>query len=370
MATCKSCGKSGLFLKVTSNGFCVECQKRIGLGNIKNFIPPVEKSPLVDNGAKLSIAELELLTKFMRVTTINYLSTIQFGRQWEEVSKKSISKTIEKFIDEKLIVPPDLSQQLDYVFKVSELKEYCIERGIKTSGKKEELITRLLENDETGMRLKTKDKKIVICSEEGLKLAQDYLDFRQNESDLAKEAIIKALKTRDFKLASRVLINYEVNQFFQRGISVDWKKEKAENYIPTLSLIFTKTPTVLREIREEHLELLRVGTGFNYLWGKGDWSFLENTENVSAKYDNITCARLIESYCHNLKELDEYREIASELRDNKFKVEINTMNDEFVCPECEKLAKKKYALSGEIPELPHIDCKNGCRCSYSLDIGL
>ncbi|MHB0923188.1 MAG: SAP domain-containing protein [Bellilinea sp.] len=370
MGTCKSCGKSGLFLKVNSTGFCADCQKKVDSGNNQSATTPITKSSFEDHSRKLSIAELELLSKFMRVTTTDSYDTSYFGRQWEEVSKKSIRKTIQKFIDEKLIVPPDLYQQLNYVFKVSELKEFCNERGLITSGKKEELITRLIATDETGMRLITKDKNIVICSEEGLKLAQDYLDFRQNESDLAKEAIIKALMNRDFKLASRTLINYEVNQFYQRGINVDWKTEKAEKYFPILTYIFTKVPTVLRDIPDEKLEVIKIVAGLDYLWGKGVWSSIENTEIISSKYNNATCVRLLESYAINLKELEEIKSIAIETNSKNFKVEIITCNDESVCPECEKLAKKKYPLSGEIPELPHINCKNGCRCSYVLDIGI
>lgn len=370
MATCKYCGKSGLFLKVSTNGYCIDCEKIISAEISQNTKLQKNTSSLYTGASKLTIAELEVLTKFLRVSTSDYLTTILYGKQWEDVSKTSITKTIQKLIDGKLIIPPDLSQQLDYAYKASELKGFCNERGIKASGKKDELIERLIATDETGMRTKVKDKNIFICSNEGNKLAKDYLDFRNNESDLAKGAILQALKMRDCKLASRTLINYESNQFFQRGINIDWKQEKEENYIPTLSYILSKVPTVLRDIPEEKLELLRLVAGLNYLWGKNDWSLLDNAENISSKYDNVTCARLLDSYSRNLREIKEYHVLAVETGNRKYKVEINTCNDEFVCSECAKLAKKKYPLSGEIPELPHIDCKNGCRCSYSLDIGL
>ena len=298
------------------------------------------------------------------------MSTSYWSKQWEDVAKTPIIKTIHFLIDTKLIEFPKLPVVLDYVYKVSELKEFCKERGLITTGKKGELIERLITADETGMITSVKNQNLYICSEKGMVLAQDYINQKKKDSDLAKGIIVEALKKRDFKLASRTLINYEINQFFQRGLNVNWKTEEVESFVPTLISIFSKTPTVLRDISEDKLEILRLVSGLNYLWGENDWSLLEGLEKISTRYDNVTCTRLIESYVINLHELSEGRELARETKNIKYKVEISTCNDELVCPECAKIAKKKYPITGEIPELPYIYCKNGCRCSYTIDVGI
>lgn len=154
---------------------------------------------------------------------------------------------------------------MNFGYKLPELKEFCKERGLKISGTKIKLIDDLIKTDESSMIAKVKHLNPLICSKAGLELAQDYVNSRKLESKKAEDAILNALLEKNISLASRILINYEANQVFSRGFGVDWKNTKEEEFTPVLSLIFSDTPAILRDVHEETFDVIRVAAGFNYL---------------------------------------------------------------------------------------------------------
>ena len=387
MAKCTNCGKSGLFLKLTKDGLCNDCdslssnsrkinnsEKTITYKDIND--EKLDKSKLTENqnfDSELSIDELEVLVKFLKPIPQNYLNSLYWKLEWEEISKKSLSKTIQELIENKFIESPKLPNILDYAFKISELKELCRERDLKPTGKKAELIERLISNDEIGMKLSVNKLKLLMSSETGIKLAQDYLLEKEKEKELAKHSILMALEKKDLGLAIRTMIDYEVNQFFQRGINIDWKNEKEENHLPILSSIFSDTPTILKNIALEKLEPIRVIAGFNYLWSEPFSNQLSEYEEVSNKYNIQVCADMLFSNSKNKNEILEifetYRISPTNFR-KKMRVKILTCNDDLVCEDCKIIAGRNYKPDGKIPEVPnpYCSCENGCRCGYGLDI--
>ncbi len=354
MATCKQCDKSGLFLKVSSNGLCKDCES-------SNINDSKMIKPVILNDWKKSRPHLDLLSRFLNGNSLdNFISDKNYTPVWKEVLKESPKIAFNRFISEEYLIKANLSDTIGFNFRVMDLKGFCKERGLTISGKKSDLIDRLVNADDSGMKSLVKFSKIYSCSETGKKIARDYLDFRKEEEIVAEEKMVEALKKRDFKTATQIMIDYEKNQVFPRGMGIDWSQEEVENYLPILSMIFNDTPKILKDIPKEKLEPIRLLAGRNYLLGKSTKNSLNELEQVSRKFNNDTCARMLLFYAINRKNLADFRNNPSIITG----VKILTNDDS--CEECKKFENIKYRLSSNIPELPHPKCKHeyGCRCDY------
>jgi len=263
---------------------------------------------------------------------------------------------------------------MNYKLIIPDLKKLCADRGLPVSGKKANLINRLLTADEPGMQRELSELKVVMCSEKGKLLAQAYLEMRKQEREEAEKLVMDCFRKKDFVQAAKVVANYEANQVFSRGLGIDWRKEslfpnQRDAYI--LKLTFEETPTVAKGVNQQKLEQFRLAAGLMHLWGSDAEAkrLLEGVESISAKCDNLSFARMLWQSAVNKYDLKEYRDLARATGNKNYKIEILTCNDEHVCDACKRLAKKKYPLFGDVPELPNPDCSHNCRCGYSLDMG-
>ena len=102
---------------------------------------------------KKSKAHFELLSKFIKCESLEHFTdNNQRLSGWSEVLKESPKKSIQRFINEKLLQEANLHDSLESLLRGNELKALCSERGLKVSGKKSELVERLIANDELGMK--------------------------------------------------------------------------------------------------------------------------------------------------------------------------------------------------------------------------
>jgi len=310
---------------------------------------------------KNSKPHLELLSKFIRFNSLDkLLSNEYYSSSWKEFLEESPKKAFERFINEGYLNKSNLNDMLDYSFKVTELKTLCKSKGLSTSGKKSDLIDRLIKTDKKGMMSEVKSIKIYSCSDSGLNLAQDYLDMRLEEKRIAEEKVYESLKKKDFKSASQIMIDYERNQVFPRGLGINWNSIGIENYVSGLRELFENTPKILRNIPDEKLKILRIEAGFSFLWGGRTTNYFKNYDKFSERFDNDVSLRMMSFYATHKNTLANY------CANSDVVVGVKILPAQDACDECKKLAEKLYRLSEEIPELPHADCTNimGCRCCY------
>lgn len=327
-----------------------------------------------DQDWKTSLAHLELLSKFIKPLPLYYIPDSYRGPSWYEALKESSLSVIRRFIEAGYLVRPNLYALMEYKFKIPDLKRLCADRNLPVSGKKSDLINRLILADMVSMQTEVDDLQIFVCSDQGKPLAQAHLEMRKQEREEAESMVIESLKKRDFSQAKRVVAKYEANQVFPRGLGIDWDRESLltnPRDIYILKSIFEDLPTVAKGLDPQVIDQFRLAAGVMHLWGsdKIAKSLLEGFGELSNKFENIDFARMLWSSAVNKVELIEYRELANSLGEKKYKVEIDTANDEYVCDACKKLAKKKYPLFSDVPELPHPGCTHACRCGYNLDMG-
>jgi len=303
-----------------------------------------------------SNAHLLLLSKFIRPRTKD-----DFVRSdaWKTALGESPEQAIKRFLKQGMLTQADLIAQLDYKFKVSELKSMLRRRGLPVSGRKIDLIQRLVQADPEGMKQAVTGLKVLVCTEDGRKIAEEYLAGERAKRSKVEQRVMEYLRRRKFKDASMTVASYEAEQVFPRGIGIDWKRYNPAHDITILNFIFSRKPKILARLDDEQSLVLRLAAGMMYLWGvnraKKEW--LPPNFETGLSMDNHAVARMFIFHATYLVNIANYKKSRMVKR-----VEILAAPDS--CDACKKISGKRFRLS-EVPELPYEHCTHemGCRCT-------
>lgn len=283
----------------------------------------------------------------------------EHAEYWESALKEKPQKAIQRFLKEEMLEPAELTELLNFKFKVSELKRMLKKRQLKVSGCKSELIKRLIGSDEEEMTEITKDLEILKCSIEGERLADYYLKEEKRKREKAEKEVIRLLRHREFLKAIRIVTKFESSQVFPRGLGVDWNNYSGESDVDVLQVIFGKIPGILNGIDEGCLESLRLAAAMMQLWGTNrvrPW--LPNDLKTGIHLDGDVAARMFVFHALHLRNIKQYKNAGIKT------IEILGINDANACSACRKISGKKYNIN-KVPELPNPNCTSeiGCRCT-------
>jgi hypothetical protein len=298
-----------------------------------------------------------LLTKFLSPQDQKYFLGME---TWRFVLGEKTSQAIQRFVDEGLIGQANLENTLSCKYRLSELKNLSKKYGLPVSGKKIDLINRLLAADPVAMKKSVAGLTILQCLPKGKELAEKYLSIQDKKRDQVEAQVLDYIKQGMYRKACLAVGSFEAEQVFSRGLGIDWKKYKPDRDIDLLTLIFKNKPKILSGINEYDLNTLRIGASMMTLWGVNSakkWIPPDLSLNLS--FDNDTAARMVLFNANHKLEIAQYKDNSDVIT----AVEILTTQDS--CNECKKFAGKKYSLN-DVPELPHHKCTNklGCRCTY------
>jgi hypothetical protein len=306
---------------------------------------------------KKSAAHLLLMSKFAEPRESDDFSQ---SHTWEAVLGEAPMKALQRFLNDGLLEQASLNGLLGYKHKVPELKAMLKQRGLPVSGRKAELIERLIQADSEGMRRAVRGLSVVQCTEKGRAIADEHLAQEKENRRRAEEQTLQALRQRRFKEASRVVAAYEAQQVFARGIGIDWKNHDSANDVAMLEVMVQASPRILGFLTEEQLRHLRLAAGMTHLWGTDRTEgWLPDDFEPNPAMDNDTAARMILFYAYHQRDIAQYR-VAGVAT-----VETRAMEDS--CTACRRLARKKFKLD-ELPELPYEGCTSdmGCRCTTTV----
>jgi hypothetical protein len=302
-----------------------------------------------------SPAHLLLLSKFRNGDSPDRYRDAKY---WEAVLKEKPLKVIEQFLKEGALEPEGLQKLVDYKFKASELKLMLKEKGLKVSGRKEELIQRLIENDKQSMCNATKGLDMYRCTSEGIQLAEHYLEGKKTKRNAAERDALDLLARKEFSKAVRIVAQYEASQVFPRGLGIDWKNYDVESDVQSLKTIFERTPGILKDIEENRLDKLRLGAAMMQLWGTSTAErWVPDDFETGIHLDSDAACRMFVFHAAHLRNMAGYKEALVKT------VEVSSVGDGNTCAECQKISGKKYKVES-VPELPYskCTCDIGCRC--------
>lgn len=303
-----------------------------------------------------SPAHLLLLSKFRNGDSPDRYRDAEY---WEAVLKGKPIKVIEQFLKEGVLEPAGLQELVDHKFKASDLKFLLKEKGLKVSGRKEELIQRLIENDAQSMRDATKGLVLYRCTKEGIQLAEHYLEGERTKRDDAERAVLDLLRRKEFSEAVRIVAQYEASQVFPRGLGIDWKNYDVESGAESLKLIFERTPGILKGMEEEQLGELRRAAAMMELWGTNTARhWLPDDFETRIHLDGDAASQMLVFHAIHIRNMQGYRSASVKT------VEVLGVDDGNTCSECRKISGRKYKLES-VPELPYAKCtcELGCRCT-------
>jgi len=296
-----------------------------------------------------SPAHLLLLSKFLNGDSPD---RYRDDKYWEAALKEKPLKVIEQFCNEGVLEPAGLQELVAYKFKVSDLKFLLKEKGLRVSGRKEELIQSLIENDAQSMRDATKDFILYRCTKDGIRLAEHYLEGERAKRDSAERAVLDLLRRKEFSKAVRIVAQYEESQAYPRAFDIESGTE-------SLKLIFERTPGILKGMEEEQLTELRRAAAMMNLWGTNTGRrWLPDDFETGIHLDGDVASRMLIFHAGHIRNMQSYRS-SSVVKT----VEVIGAEDGNICSECRKISGKKYKLE-DVPELPYAKCtcELGCRC--------
>ncbi len=277
---------------------------------------------------------------------------------WEAALTEPPIQVIERFVKEAVLELADLQRLIEYKFNSSRLKSMVKERGLKTSGSKEELARRLVESDVQAMRDATKDLVLYRCTAEGLHLSEHYLNEERAKREAAEQGVLALLAMQQFSEAVRVVAQYEAAQVFPRGLGIDWKEYKVESDAESLRAIYGKAPGILMGMGDQ-LRDLRPAAAMMLLWGESTArQWLRDGFETGIRLDAETAARMLVSRGIHVRKLQQGRSAGVK------RVEV-LVTTGYACFECQAINGKKYRLESA-PELPYPKCTSGlgCRCTF------
>jgi hypothetical protein len=253
---------------------------------------------------------------------------------------------------------------MDHAYRVPELKELLRDRHLRSSGRKADLVERLIEADPQGMAMLTADVTVYLCTDGGRQVAEPYVERQRAEREGMEAEVLGALRRHDLRAACACVVRYERTQVFGRGLGIDWSRAPLDFNLDLVAMIFRAKPLMLASVHDSDMADLRIGAAMCALLGTGrPGKWLADDLTLNLRFDEETAARMLLFYASHQRQLQDYA------RSGVVKgVRVLCAGDES-CPACRKLSGRTFPLN-KAPELPNPSCTHpmGCRCTYIPDV--
>lgn len=313
-------------------------------------------------------AVLELLSMFESASNPANRIPEDWQSFWFEKLGTSFMSAVGAIEARGLLREPTTQERLDAGFTVAQLKGIARSRALKTSGRKADLLKRILESDTPDNPVDLPSARLLICSAE----ARDAVSQYKSEKKAAKEEAMlltqKLLEEGRLREASEAVCDFETKQFFPRGLGVDWSKQ-APALSSELNFIFSTTPRFHKKRFGKVNPALRVDAAQSILWGHSITPSDGDSRGGPYSGDDLELyQRMLVSYARFRDELEQIKALVS----NGMALECEIVpveNANTTCTACLSDCGKTYAVA-DVPELPHEDCECaiGCRCTLVASV--
>jgi hypothetical protein len=259
----------------------------------------------------------------------------------------------------------DVKRMLDAFATAAKLKEALGRAGAKKTGKKSDLVDRLIESCRDEASALIPQEACWGITNRGAGIIDSYRIRKKAEKEDIEDKLLTLILGRLHPQAATLRAEYNSRQVFPPGLGCDWDNWDARRDVEILNAIRELTPDALADRSAVHLELARIMASFHYLCGSQVSARLRRRILADREMehpeedDNLESdVRRLLNFAYGKVNLDEWKEMSF-----KF-VKILSCGGES-CKACQEISKKKYPIS-EVPQLPHVACTDprGCRCCY------
>ena len=316
-------------------------------------------------------ARIMFLSKFQdRPVSQEDINYYESNQGWLEVlGKRPLELRVEYEEDgliERLNAQDHLEVLMSGLLSVAALKEGLASLGFKKTGKKIELVHRLVSVDrEAAIRLLPKGARWGTTKKGGA-LVDTYRANKQAEQERLEDDLLGMIAKKMYSLASKRRAEYNARQVFPPGLGCSWDNWDTSRDTHILESIRNLTPEALSHRPGETLEPARMLAALSYLLGSKLSSrlygliFRQDTSPAKdSRSEASNDARLLVVFAIGKANIEEWK-LSSAC---EFVKVLDAGSDS--CRACRAQSKKKYPI-GQPPELPNRLCTNpiGCRCCY------
>ena len=328
-------------------------------------------------------AHVLLLSKFLKsAQPIEYYQIGPIGikdwavSSWTNVLGEEPASTIRCFINQGLLEPTDLAGRLGWQYVVVELKDFLRERGLRVSGRKVDLVERLVKADLEGMEKIAGTTVAYRCSEKGREIAEQYLLERKDKEEKAREDTFNALEQREFQQAWQIMTSHNAQRVFSDGLMTD-----IQEFMGSCRAIFAYQPKMLASLNSKQIEQLRCLAAMSsfgweeypsYKWRPRNWLLppriplpgtmtdLHSTTTLTAAERetlvNPTVAMLL------FRRRGWIQSRLAQERQTGVKT-VTILASSSACDACRALSDKSYDIDN-VPIIPNENCtaREGCKC--------
>ncbi len=254
---------------------------------------------------------------------------------------------------------------LDAFTTVAQLKEALEKAGAKKTGKKSDLINRLIEASEDEVMKMIPREACWGITKKGAEIVDNYRLQKKAEKEDLEEKLLALVLSRMYSQAAQLRAEHNSRQVFPPGLGCDWSDWNIQRDVDILTVISDLTPNILDDLSATDLRPARVNASLQYLYGARISARLRekmlSTMSIASDQEGDQLefqARQLLAFALGKVNLDEWKSRSVEF------VKILSCGDES-CTTCQKISRKKYPIT-EAPQLPHEDCTElrGCRCCY------
>lgn len=305
------------------------------------------------------LAHSLFLSRFLRPALPHLNGNERQLAEWTAALGESPESALDRFKTVGLLVPFSstgddmLASAIHSIYGVAELKAMLKSRALKLSGKKNELVVRLLAADSHGIAREIGNLGLFHCSRDGAQLAAVF-EARKEE---AQRNAIAAIEAKDY---AHAILQY---QALENDLGFPkWEFERAPN--PAfIELVMTVNPRILAGCSAEVLARLRCAMALQCIAGRHAPRQILAGLDTGIRLDAETAARMIFFLARHVEDIRQWRELGVRF--------VAHFAGAGACSICTALNGKKWSID-EAPELPSAECSNddlGCRCLYQPVIG-
>jgi len=283
-----------------------------------------------------------LLGSFSRARS----GTGHWGDEWTAALGENAKEALRRFVDTGLLAPCPVQEALSFAFSSAQLQQMLRERGLKVSGRKDELSERLYRADSAAMEEAVAKMNLLKCSESGQQLASEFLVRR----DEMQRTALAALRERNPGLACQVVCEFQDALGFPEVPMFRTRPDLAD-----VSNVFSVSPRILAGVNTEALEHLRVAGGMAFLGLRGHR--LPESLETGIRLAGPAAVNMIIAAVQIGRNVESWRRLGL-VRTVKI-----LCSADGPCAACAGLRSRIWPIN-ELPEIPYEHCTSpqGCRC--------
>jgi SAP domain len=299
------------------------------------------------------LAHSLLLSRFRSPSAPRWEMTTAESSAWTTALSETPNSAINRFIQANLLVPfspstPEtLTQGLASIYGVVQLKAMLKLRQLKVSGKKDELIARLVHSHSQGLMRDVLALGLYHCSDAGMNFVFQLEERKQR----AYANAVAAIHAKDYSAAIREYQALEDDLAFP-------KFEFEGTPRPALiQFVMTVTPTILDGCSQEVLSRLRIAIALQCVGGRHAPREVLRGFNTGIRLDAETAARMIYFSARHTEDMQQWKQMRV--------IQVAHLATPGSCSVCMGFNGHKWNID-QAPELPYPHCtsETGCRCLY------